>query len=109
MTEATGVTLRRVDNCGCDPLYEIYCSAGSTANTLTIPTVNTEITTSSVIKVVSVTNTTNGYSQGYFDGASRHLYATYSKSARAFTIVDVGSSNEAYRIEFKIVQQDNSA
>lgn len=104
MTEATGVTYKKMNNSGTDLLCEIYASAVSSGRTLTIPTANTEVTTSSVVKIVSVNNTTKGRSQGYADVANQvYLYATYSAANRQFTIVESGITSDAYRIEFRVV------
>lgn len=96
MVEATSVTLRQLTNVGEDMLYEIATTSASSTNTLTIPTVNTEITTSSVVKIVSVNNTTDGTSQG-------DITTDYSDSSRQFTVTESGMSGDAVRIEFRVV------
>jgi hypothetical protein len=104
MVEATGTTYRKIANVGTDMLCEIYASAVSSGQTLTIPTANTEVTTSSVIKIISVNNTTKGRSQGYAStGPAEYLYASYTAATRLFTIVESGITSDAFRIEFRIV------
>lgn len=98
MTEATGVSFRKLCTEGEETLYEITCTSADSTNTLTIPTSGNgeEITTSSLIKIVSVNNTTLGTCLGT-------ITCTYTAATRLFTPTEAGASADVYKIEFRVV------
>lgn len=99
MTEATGVTYRKIKTSGEETLYELACTANRNSGfTMTIPASGegSHITTSSKVKIVSINNLTSGTCLGT-------ITATYTAASRLFTITESGKTNEAYRVEFRVV------
>ena len=93
MTAGTSITIKRIGSAGEKTLYEI---AGEISNgeTLDIPAANAEITTSSIVQIIGVNNTSDG------TGGNATCSATYTKATRLFTITDAGASDNDVRVLF---------
>ena len=90
MTEATSITLERIHTEGEYTLYELKATA-TDGETITIPTANTQITTSTVVQLVACNNVTDG---------THATSCVYSDTNRQFTYVESGASDEDVRILF---------
>ena len=96
MAEATSIVLKRYKSDGEKTLYELK-SVCTDAETVTIPTAETEITTSSIIQFVGINDVTNGTG-----GKGSTVTATYSKANRQFTVGNSGVTDADTRILFYV-------
>ena len=92
MTEATSITLRMIHNVGDYTLYELKATV-TNAETITIPTAATQITTATRVQVVGTNNITDGKDSGV-------VSVVYDDGNRRFTITDAGASDDDVRILF---------
>lgn len=94
MSEATSITIKRDVSAGEKTLYELK-SVASDAETITIPTTQTEITTTSVVQIVGVNDVSNGTG-----GKVSTTNVTYSAGNRQFTFNKTGATDVDLRILF---------
>ena len=98
MTAAGGTTtLKRVHTEGEYTVYEISNSDCDSTETITIPTANAQITTSSKVMIVGAMNETTEKQHG--DGT---LVVAYAAASRAFTPTESGATEDVITIRFRV-------